>query len=153
MTPKKPAKKGAAPAASWPGNIHIEFGDTSEQAAANYARTAQGQRDYTYELAKKIEAGENLDQIEKIWAAGLLRCWADNLPQTMPKGRGKPRKVDPGHLAIEFALKVKGGMSENAAIEKLADEHDMSVPGIKKSLKKYKSDALALLSIKTKPRN
>lgn len=115
-----------------------------------YARIANGQIGFFQELATKIETVEDLNSELSMWdrihAAGAIRAYASQIPTQQPRGRGKAPEIDPGALAIRFALltEVKG-IPEPEARGILADEFDVSVNAVNKSLRKYRTRAVNML--------
>ena len=107
--------------------------------------TARSQRQYTRLLADKVETGESLSSMERKWIAAILRGAVDAIQP--PKGnRGPSPKLDPGSLAMEYAiLREHQSYSENAAHELLAGRHTVSPEAIKKALKKYGAIAISMI--------
>jgi hypothetical protein len=63
------------------------------------------------------------------------------LASDTPRRRGHPPEIDPGSVALDFALLRARGLGVNAAHDKLAERHGVSVTAIKKALKKYRPAA------------
>jgi len=107
--------------------------------------TARSQRQYTRLLADKVETGEILSSMERKWIAAILRGAVDAIQP--PKGnRGPSPKLDPGSLAMEYAiLREIHGYTNNAAHEHLAGRHAVSTEAIKKALKKYGAIAISMI--------
>ena len=111
------------------------------------ARIAESQRVHTRALADLIQDGKSLDRpLDREWVAGILRAWADQIPDSRPGKQGPRPKIDPGTLAFEFAVLVnRQNLSENAAIEALSESWDVSITAIKKQLPKFKEAALLMV--------
>jgi hypothetical protein len=113
---------------------------------AEHERVALAQRASLQSIAKKIERGEALNSLEAAFSAAALRHMAQQIPTKPPRRRGQEPQLDPGNLAIEFALLVHTqGHTPNAAHEALAERYSVSVQAIKKALSKYGLEALSLI--------
>lgn len=55
-----------------------------------YADLARKQKKYAQELAGRIERSEPLNEMDREFAAGLLKFWADNLSETKPTDHHPP---------------------------------------------------------------
>ena len=108
---------------------------TEEQhkiADEEHSRIAKSQKDYLRSIADSLESGAPLDDHQLSWAVFFLRRAADKLiSEIRPKPRGKPIKL-PEHSAMEYAIWVVGGMSENKAMEKIAEQYQVSIEAVKK---------------------
>jgi hypothetical protein len=112
---------------------------------AEQEETASNQREYTRLLADRVESGESLSSWERKWIAAILRGAAYSIQP--PKGnRGPSPKLDPGSLAMEYAiLRELQGYTGNAAHELLADKYFVSREAIKKALEKYGDVAVSMI--------
>lgn len=113
-------------------------------AADRFSEGAHASQRYFAELADRIERGDpSLTRMDGIFAAQAIRAYASQITLEMPRNRGADPKMDPGALAMEFALlHLKGGMTKNGAHETLAERHDVSITAVKKALKKYGDSAI-----------
>jgi len=114
----------------------------------DYEKTSRSQIAYFNELADRIESGDpTLTVLDGIWAAGAIRAYASQIPLQAPKGRGRQPVVDPGRVALEFAvLTVLKAVPKSAARAQLAEEHGVSDEAIRKALKKHGPTAAKWLS-------
>lgn len=125
----------------------ISFGISPEE----YERTARNQRAYFSELADKLITDapleESLSLFDRVWAAGAIRAYASQIPLKKPGSRGQAPRLDPGKVAVEFALEtVNKGVPKSVAIARLAEKWDVSDEAIRKALKKYGDRAVSMLS-------
>lgn len=106
------------------------------QADAEYERVAVNQKKFIRDMADKLESGEKLDSFESAVIAAVLRGAAEGINTQRTRPPGKPAKM-PGEICLLFALKTLfQGVSENAAIEALAEEYEVSTTAVKKRLGK-----------------
>ncbi|MGH8074969.1 MAG: hypothetical protein ACREO4_13025 [Lysobacter sp.] len=114
---------------------------------AKFRKVALSQRSYFNDLAERISAGDpSLTRFDGAMAAGAIRAFASQIPLEEPRARGQAPKLDPGSLALEFAVLVEGRkMSRNAARDQLAEKWGVSETSIKKALQKYGETALSWL--------
>lgn len=112
------------------------------------ARTAQHQREHARAIADRLERGESLDGIPGrpgAFAAAIIRHWADNLPDTRPRGRGREPTFPEGSAALMVEFKVAEGMSRRAAIAKVAEFYDVTTEAIAKAIKPHRETAQAMV--------
>lgn len=103
-----------------------------KKPAEAFAREAQFQKAYAGAIAIKIERGEPLTEVERLWAVGALRAFAEQIPI---EPSGHKHKIDPHSTAMEFLLlRQFQEMSVNMALETLAERYDVSVPAVRKSI-------------------
>jgi hypothetical protein len=96
------------------------------------------------ELAEKIERGDTLDVIERRIVATILREAAGAISTVKPKREGHQPQVDPLTVALRYGwLCHHEGLGYNAAVERLAQEHDASETTIKKIVRQYREWAAA----------
>ena len=111
-----------------------------------YESLAKSQKDFAKGIALKIERSETLDGLERRFAAGALRFWADNLPLRQKRKRGKQPQIDPADVAIHYACMVNGqGKKKTPAIAQLAEHYGVTTQAIEEALKKYRDVALSLI--------
>ncbi len=116
-----------------------------------YERIARSQKAYFEELADKLITDAPLEELlntfDRVWAAGAIRAYASQIPLAEPRLRGQRPKVDPGAVALQYALKtIKQGTPKSVAIAELAEEWDVSDEAIRKALKKHGNTAVTMLS-------
>jgi hypothetical protein len=103
-------------------------------------QVADRQRAFAELIAGKLEGGDQLNEFERGFAAALVRRAADSITGARKRKRARPRKVDPGALAIEFGiLRVLRGMKEADAIGELAGRHSVLEETIRIAIKPYKA--------------
>lgn len=114
--------------------FHLE----PSQDAAAFAATAEHQREYVRAIATQLDAGEPLDDTQRLWAAGILRAWADNLPSKPPRKPGQLQQFDHASAAVLAKL---GHRTQ----EELAEELGVSVESLRRAMRKWGPDAEAFL--------
>ena len=152
---QQPVKVGAASLKMPHSPLTPDIGDAVEQgvvpvrpphhvAVDRFSESAHASQRYFAELADRIERGDpSLTRMDGIFAAQAIRAYASQITLEMPRNRGADPKMDPGALAMEFALlHLKDGMTKNGAHEALAERHDVSITAVKKALKKYGDSAI-----------
>lgn len=133
---------GSGPEKSGPTDFNIEFLTSFE----DLKRTAEGQAEFALEVAEKLQEGSQINAFEAGFAAAILRFWAEEMPKNLKRPRGQKPVIDPGEVALRYALFVNGkGMGKMEAIGILADENGVSDEAIRKALKKYKEVALQMI--------
>ena len=119
----------------------INFGISDDA----YANLIQATRAYALEMSKRILAGDQLEALDRKNVAEMLRAYADAMSESRPRRRGQGPKIDPGSVAMCFAmLRTHEKMSANEAHELLAERFEVSVTAIKKALTKYGPEAIRL---------
>lgn len=136
------AAKGKGKGAGTPAPLMVEFHVDPDE----YAHAAQSQKRLARELAEKIEAGEPIEgRINRQIVAGILRAWADNLPEK-PKGKqGPPPKFCHGSEAMSYAMHRWKGMAHGEALSEIADRVGVSEVAVNKAISKYRAGAFALI--------
>jgi precorrin-6x reductase len=104
-----------------------------------FEEVIRSQSAYSKELAEKVATGANLTKLDREYIAAVLRRHAAKvLIAKQPRKPGQPPKIDAGSVALLFAaLTESGRMRPNAAYEKLAGQHAVSVQTIKNAVKKH----------------
>lgn len=121
------------------GDNTIEFLVPDEE----HARVAQHQREYINSLADRLQKNEALSELDREWAAGILRSFAKQIPDRQRRKSGQAPRIDAGNLAIQYACMVHGqGMKPSAAKAKLSEEHCVTIETVRKAIKKYGDTAL-----------
>lgn len=123
-------------------SFHLDF----LQDPAEFARTVAEQRKWLRKLASMIEADEPLDRVERAVVVAVLRAHADGIASEPRRKRGQAPRIDASNVALEFEALIRNPnlrISKNAAQERLAERHDVSVEAIRKALKKKGADAAA----------
>lgn len=82
----------------------------------------QHQREFLHAIAAKLDRGEPLDALEREWAAGAMRAFADQIPDEPKRPRGAPPRLDPLLIRLRFAVLRRDGVKRKDAIEQLATE-------------------------------
>lgn len=115
-----------------------------QPSAEHMAALAESQRAHARALADRIEQGHVLNKIDAQFAAVLIRSAADRIGKGSRRGRGKPRTMDPGTVAMEFGdLVVVQGLSARRAIDRLAFAYQVSEEGVRLALKPNRARVLA----------
>lgn len=105
---------------------------------------ARGQRQSVRLLADKLEAGEELNSLQRKFLAAVLRGAADSIQA--PRRQGPATKLPDGDdAAIEFAILVNHqGYSRTQAREEIAAKYEVSVEAVRKYLKRDQRGERAL---------
>lgn len=115
--------------------INLPLTDEENQLAdEEYAATADEQKSYIKALAEKIESGEKLRSMDVAVIAAILRHFAKDMSRKRPRPAGHPPKLPDFELVANFAQMKHRDMSDNAAIEALAEQYGASVTAVKKRL-------------------
>lgn len=131
---------------SGPVDLYIQFDDID---AEQYARDASGRKEFYQDLAKRIADGDELLPIDRYCAALAIVRYAASIPDRLRRKKaGRPRKVDPGRLAVKFALLTeRDGIAPLDAHLQLAEELGMSPSGVERALRKYGEIARKMLEL------
>jgi len=105
---------------------HLKYGFTPQDS---HREIAEKQRAHLRRAADRIERGESLDGLYVPLIAYALRALADRIPDEPKRRPGRAAQVDPYGLALRYAM---SGMSQ----ERLAEEAGISVPALRKAIKK-----------------
>lgn len=115
---------------------------------AVYARIAEREREWLRDMADAIERGQPLSEGHRVCIAAILRDRAEKIPQTLPRKRGQAPRINPSSIAMEFELLIrKTKLSKNAARERLAEKHGVTVEAIRIALSKKGADAKAFFDL------
>lgn len=98
-----------------------------------FKRRRKKERESIREFASKIEAGEELTEVERHVIAGLLRSYADSLPDKQKGKPGNPKNKLPPDFSMVFVAGPKF-KSQNKAIEYYAEKYQVDTKAIKKRL-------------------
>lgn len=119
----------------------------THQDPDKYRRLVEGWRAKALAMAKKVEQGQELDEIERRSLASLLRNYAANLSDK-PKGKQGPKpKFDPGNEAFIYAAYRHQGMKHGEAIALIADRVAVSETALVRGINKYRAAAFEFLGI------
>lgn len=127
-------------------NWHIECDGNSPE---NYAKAAKAQKQFVRDIADRLAAGKPLDdEEERIFAAGILRAWADNLSESPKRKRGTPRRKFSGNnVALLYAVRTKGGEAKSRVISALAESHNVSDEAIRKAIEKHLPEVIGFVGM------
>ena len=136
MAGKRPTGKGAGQSAP-PSQLPPRRLDPKE-----FANIAQSQRNWLYGIASKITLRKELNQIERMMTAEILRTHADGIPDKEP---GKPSKYNAADVAEHYACLIRQNRvdSPTAAAKFLAEYYGGTIQGMQKIVAKYGEAALA----------
>jgi hypothetical protein len=129
-------------------NDHIEFSVKAEK----HQKIAQAQRDFILSMAERVAKGEPMARAdERKMIAGILRAWARQIPDTLPKTKDGVAKVEPAYAAIHFACLVNGqGRSKAEATAELADIYETSPELVAEAIAKFETPAMRLVPKKAR---
>lgn len=124
-------------------NNGIEFSVSADK----YRAVVKAQRELLGAIAGRVERGEPVARTdERRLIAGILRAWADRMPDALPEAGGRVARMDPGYVAIHFACLVNvQGQDEATATAELADIYDVPVAAISEAIAKFEGPALRLV--------
>ena len=107
----------------------------------------QTQRDFIGSIADRVEKGEPLARTdERKMIAGILRAWARQIPDTLPRTEGGVARIEPASAAIHFACLVNGqGRSKTEAIAELAGIYDASTEAVAEAIATFEAHAMRLV--------
>lgn len=106
----------------------------------DYKKTSANQRIFLLSIAKKIKAGEILNDLEKDFAFVAIEKAAKGLPVIKPKPIGKPKIIeDRITLILEYATKLRCGTSQTQACNELAAQYGVTYEAIFKIIKEKKN--------------
>ena len=119
-------------------NDHVEF----TVPADKQAKVVKAQREFIQSIADRLEKGEPVARAdERKLIAGILRAWAKQIPDTLPKST-----VDPGYAAIHFACLVNGqGRSTEEATAELAELYEVEPTAVTEAIAKFEGHAMRLV--------
>jgi len=111
----------------------------------------KAQREFIQSIADRVEKGEPFARAgERGLVAGILRAWAERLPDSLPNTQGGTAVIDPGYAAIHFACLVNGqGMDKPAATAELAKLYDATPEEISEAIAKFEAPAMRLVPKKS----
>ena len=121
--------------------------DEFSVSADKYRAVVKAQRDFLGSVADRVESGEPVARAnERSLIAGILRAWANRIPDAPPEAGGKAPRIDPGFIAIHFACLVNGqGLERTAATAELASIYDVSPEAIGEAIAKFEGQAMRLV--------
>lgn len=96
----------------------------------------KSQKEFTAQIADKIERGIALNEREQSWAAAALRSVADSIPDS-PRRRREPGPkacVDTPLLIFWFVVLKKQLGGANKAYSKLAEMYELDERGVRRRL-------------------
>lgn len=118
LAPASPDGKPEASTGKAPG-FHFRVSE------AEHADVAAAQRDYSNDMAAKIEAGADLTATDRLWIAAILRDHARRIPSKPKKPRGRPQVHSAGDIALLYAAyRMNPEWTEEEAIARVALAHN-----------------------------
>lgn len=116
------------------------------QDAEAHAEIVAHQREYVRAMAAKLSAGEPLDDMQRLWAAGILHAWADSVPDKPPRTPGQAPEFD--HV-LAALLAAHGHKTQ----EELAEAFGVSIQSLRRAIRKWGPDAEAFMRLQGTDRN
>lgn len=116
-------------------------------SADKHQLIVKAQREFIDSIADRVEKGEPFARAaERKLIAGILRAWAKQIHDAQPGTRSGTAKLDPGYVAIHFAVLVNGqGQTKSAATAELAGIYDVSPAAIRDAIAKFEAQAMRLV--------
>ena len=148
MATRKTTSKGPAPAAPDAKDDQVAFFVPSDK----HQSIVKAQRDFIGAIAERIEKGEPVARVdERKMIAGILRAWARQIPDTLPKTQGGVARIEPAYAAIHFACLVNvQGRSKEEAIAELAGLYGASPEAVAEAIAKFEGHAMRLVPKQSK---
>jgi hypothetical protein len=107
----------------------------------------EAQRDFIGSMADRVEKGEPVARAdERKMIAGILRAWARQIPETLPRTKDGVARIEPAYAAIHFACLVNGqGRSKDEATAELAKIYDATPEAVAEAIAKFEDHAMRLV--------
>lgn len=104
-----------------------------EEADRKYAEVVKSQKDYSYDLVKRLRAGSELTDNDREWAASIVEAWANNLPTKRKRPKGKPALL-PDEIGIMYWTSRSKGQGSNALIEQYAEKYGVTTQAVRSKI-------------------
>lgn len=112
-----------------------------------FAKTAQSQRELLAKLAERIERGEAItSQMERTFAAGAIRAFAEAIPDAPKRGRGRPAKFASGDAALLAVTYRVAGKTEDEAVADAAAVHGVPEETMRSAYRLHRDSATAVMA-------
>jgi hypothetical protein len=129
-------------------NDRVEFSVKAEK----HQKIAQAQRDFIISMAERVAKGEPVARAdERKMIAGILRAWARQIPDTLPRTKDGVATIEPAYAAIHFACLVNGqGRSKEDAAAELAELYESTPEAVAEAIAKFETPAMRLVPKKAR---
>ena len=115
---------------------------------AEHERIARSQKDFLSEVADKIKSGEPLSEIEREWAAGAIRAFADSIPLSPKRKQGPAPKFCHATAAVNYAMLRVSGKGHNATITKIARSLGVTRRAVRVAVEENRKGAFGVIFAK-----
>lgn len=103
-------------------------------ADEEHRQLVERQRKYLLELADRVEKGEPLNRFDTKFVVLALQNLAKTISPIRKRRVGRPDKLR-DEVRLKYAImRTHDGLSKNAAIEKIAEIHGVSITSVRKKL-------------------